>query len=709
MNFIQSLIRCKAPWACVALALTCAASVAHAASPEKEAEYLGVLKSDAPKSEKAITCKYLAIYGSSQSVEELAKLLSDEQLSSWARIPLEAIPGPEADAALVEATKKLSGRLLIGVINSIGVRRVANSTGELKSLLASQDADVATAAAVALGHVGGDAAAKILREALATAPENVISGVAEGCVLCAEQYLAQDKSAEATSLYDLVRAAKVPQQRMLEATRGAILARKEKGVTLLLEQLRSPSIPLFQIGLSTAREFPGKDVDQSLADEVAKATPDRGALIIHAMADRPKTIVLTAVIKSAKTGPKEVRLAAIEALGRVGNNSCLTTLLDVAQDKDEELVEAAKKSLAELPGDDVDKEILNRLKKPDPKVYATLLELVGLRLIEATSDLQKALDHSDKGIRAAALTSLGATVPPDKLSILIKQVVSPKSPDDEPIAQAALMTASVRMADREACATELDAALDKAPISKKIVILKILASVGGTKSVQTIGTLAKSNDPQLQDACTDLLGKWMTADAAPYLLDLAKGSSNFQDRTMKGYVRIVKYAPTEAERIEMCLKAFEACKQVSQQKLVLNILKQNPSIETMKLAIQCVQSPDLKDDAIQSVLAIAQKLGNNAEARELLTKVELNKIKLEIIKAEYGSGSSQKDVTEIVQKNAGDTPYVTLPSTSYNEAFGGDPAPNSPKKLRIVYRMNERAGEASFTEDALIVLPTPKQ
>jgi hypothetical protein len=158
----------------------------------------------------------------------------------------------------------------------------------------------------------------------------------------------------------------------------------------------------------------------------------------------------------------------------------------------------------------------------------------------------------------------------------------------------------------------------------------------------------------------------------------------------------------------MCLKAFEACRQVTQQKLVLALLKQNPSIPTLKLAIQCIQNPDLKDDAIQSTLAIAQKLGNNAEARELLAKVELNKVKLEIIKAEYGAGTSTKEVTEVVQKAAGDTPYITLPSANFNESFGGDPAPDTPKKLRIVYRMNDKAGEASFTEDALIVLPPPK-
>src|SRR5258708_31086304 len=98
------------------------AASAQVANPEKEAEFISVLRSDAPGAEKAIACKQLAIYGSSDAVVYLARLLPDEKLASWARIALEAIPGPEADEALRKATDSLQGNLLIGTINSIGVR-----------------------------------------------------------------------------------------------------------------------------------------------------------------------------------------------------------------------------------------------------------------------------------------------------------------------------------------------------------------------------------------------------------------------------------------------------------------------------------------------------------------------------------------------------------------------------------------------------------
>jgi HEAT repeat protein len=160
-------------------AMACAADDQSAA---KEKELIEKLRSDSPAAEKAIACKQLAVYGSKEAVPELAKLLTDEQLASWSRIALEAIPGPEANEALRRALDSLKGRLLIGTINSIGVRRDDGAVDLLTLQLQQSDADVASAAAVAMGRVGNAAATKTLRGALAGAPAKVRPAVAEGCI-----------------------------------------------------------------------------------------------------------------------------------------------------------------------------------------------------------------------------------------------------------------------------------------------------------------------------------------------------------------------------------------------------------------------------------------------------------------------------------------------------------------------------------------------
>src|SRR5205823_3595120 len=253
------------------------------------------------------------------------------------------------------------GRLLVGVINSIGVRRDAAAVERLAGRLKDKDADVASAAAVALGHIGNAAAAQPLQQALAGAPITVRSAIAEGLILCAERFSDEGKKIEAVKLYDLVRKAEVPAQRMLEATRGAILARGNDGIPLLVEQLRSSDKGLFQIALSTAREFPGREIDKALAAELDRAPPERAALVVVAMADRKDTVDPAAILKAARSGPALVRLAAISALGRVGDAKSLGPLLEIATESDAEIAQTAKEALADLPGQAIDKEIVARL------------------------------------------------------------------------------------------------------------------------------------------------------------------------------------------------------------------------------------------------------------------------------------------------------------------------------------------------------------
>ena len=134
---------------------------------------------------------------------------------------------------------------------------------------------------------------------------------------------------------------------------------------------------MFQLALGTVREYPGNTVDPFLPEEVSRTTPERAALIIQAMADRPKFVILPAVLKSAEQGPKQVRLSAIDALRRVGDGSCLSTLLEIAVGSDTELSQAAKTTLADLPGQNVNGEIVVLLPTSKGKTQTLLLQLVG--------------------------------------------------------------------------------------------------------------------------------------------------------------------------------------------------------------------------------------------------------------------------------------------------------------------------------------------
>src|SRR5262249_37378691 len=342
---------------------------------EKQRQLISLLQSDAPLGDKAVACKRLAIYGDAQAVPALGKLLSNSDLASWARIALEAIPDPAADAALRHALGQLQGRLLIGAINSIGYRRDPKAASGLITKLNSTDSDVASVAAVALGKIGGSKAAAALRHALAAAPVRVRPAVAEGAVRCAERFLADGKRSDAIMMYDAVCKADVPMQKVLEGTRGAILARGPEGLPMLLAELRSPQKARFAMALRTGRELPGHPVTQALAEEMRRSGQARQPLILLALAGRRDPEAMPVILTAARDGSKNLRLAALRILERSGDFSCVPVLLDVAAQPDADLSQAAKVALARLPGTNVESDLRERLARSTGKNRQVLLEV----------------------------------------------------------------------------------------------------------------------------------------------------------------------------------------------------------------------------------------------------------------------------------------------------------------------------------------------
>lgn len=688
----------------------CLAAEQSAESKQKESQLIETLKSGA-KPEQALACKELAIHGSAACVPALTPLLADEQLASWARISLEAIPDKAAGQALVDAAEKLDGLLLVGVINSIGERGEVVAAPVLAQRLKNQDAEVASAAAVALGKIGGEDATKSLRQALADAPQDVRPAVAEGCILCAEQLLADGDSVAAAELFDEIRKAAVPKQRVLEATRGAILARGAKGLPMLLEQLRSDDQAIFQIALRTARELPGAGVGDALVGEALEASPDRAALLLSALVDRRDGSLPAAVLEVASRGDKPVRLAAIEAIGRLGDAAHIAALLKIAGESDAEIAAGAKAALTRLPGKEVNRDLAQRLRESDKGALRTLIEVVGERRIDATDQLVAALESEDPAVRRAALTALGATVRPESLEMLVAAVVDEDHAEDAQAAVKALREACIRMPDREACAALLAESLRNAPLETKLDLLEILGDVGGAKALATIAATAKSNDDKLQDAGSRLLGGWMSVDAAPVLLDLSKNlkGDKYKVRSLRGMIRLVRQFPLpDDQRAAMCQQALDAATRPDEQKLVLEVLERYPTVATLKIAGHAAKLPKLKDDATRVAMSIAQKLGDSPETRTTLAEFGIKPVKVEIIKAQYGAEGAQQDVTAVLQQLVTDLPLITLASANYNESFSGDPAPGKAKELTIEYRIDGEPATASFPENAAIVLPMPE-
>ncbi|MEI6635570.1 MAG: hypothetical protein WCO99_03310 [Planctomycetota bacterium] len=616
------------------LAVVAAAGLAVAQDPpatSREQELMAVLRSETPEAEKALAFKGLAIHGSPACIGDVASYLGNERLASWARITLEAIPGDDASAALRAAAAggKLSGRLLVGVINSLGVRHDAAAVPLLSTRLGDADAAVAAAAAAALGTIG--TAAPLSKALAAGIPDRDL--VAEACVVCGERLMAAGDAATAVALFQAVRAAEVSNQRRAEATRAAIVAQGRDGIPLLVDLLKSAPQRLFNMGLFTARELAvGPDRDPALASEVdrallaaftSSAASDAGRgrrpLLIDLLADRNATgasaAVQKTILEAARGDDAAVRLAAIRAIGRCGDASAAAGLLEIAAGAGPAVLTTVRQAIATMPADGVNEVIVARLAGSDAGSLPLVIGLVGdRRITTAAGAVLPFVEHADPAVRTAAMVALGSVVELKDLGVLVAKTADPRDDIEGAAAAAALKEAAVRMANRDACAARIAEAVETAG-PRAGVLVETLADVGGGVALTAVAAAAGSGDVALQDAATRVLGKWMTADAAPVLLDLATTdkAGPYRGRAMKGYLRIARqFALPEAERAEMCRRALAAAQDPADHKAVIEILVRYPHAATLAVAKEAVDMPDVADEAKAAVTAIEATLAKPA-------------------------------------------------------------------------------------------------
>jgi len=606
------------PWCFILIIVAMSAGTVaqdRPAADVKQRDLIAVLKSDAPKSEKAITCKKLAIYGTEQSVPALAPLLEDKELASWARIALEAIPGTAADTALRNALGKLQGRLLVGVINSIAVRRDVHAVDPLIRKLDDANADVASAAAVALGHIGGDKATKALTKSLANAPADVRSAVAEGCILCAERFLANDETAQAVKLYDMVRKADVPDQRHLEAIRGAILARQADGLPLLIEQLRSKDRKRLGIGLRTARELPGRNVTEALAAELNRLNQDRRPLLLLALADRSDSAVLPAIQKAAQSGPKDLRITAINIIIRLGDVSCVPILLKAATEGDAELEQAATETLIRLPGKDVDADLLARLPQARGKLQQLLIELAGQRQIsQALRTVVSSLNDVDAGIRAAAVRTISIIGQDQQTTDLVKMLQKTKTSSERAAIRKALLAITGRCGAK--CIPHLKPLTQSRDSELHIIGLRALAIVGRPEALAAVKSAIKNAEPPVQDEAVRILSNWPSnrpedTEAGQALLTLAKSAEKMSHQVLalRGYLQYIRGNKKLSNEQKVAnIKAVQPhIKRPEETRQAIAVLGEAPSASALELLTTLAEDPAVVEEAYSAMVRIAAK------------------------------------------------------------------------------------------------------
>ena len=580
---------------------------------------------DATLDAKQFACRQISVIGTAAEVPAVSALLLDKDLSDYARYALERIPLPEAVAAVRAAMPKATERMKVGLINTLGVRRDAQSVSALAALLADKDAMIAGAAAAALGKIGGTDAAKALADFRGKAPAELKAIVTDAYLVAADQFVKDGKKDAAEAIYKEIYVPAESKAVRVAALTGLVATQGEKALAVLAPLMTGDDVQMQVIALRLAQGIPGAEATKALAAMLPKLPAGAQIMLANQLGERGDAAAAPALIEAAKSDNESVRVASLRALGGVGDVSTVPVLVKAAAVGS--TAGAATDALGRLKGADVDAALVKTLDGADVPVKSAVIQALAARkAVAAMPEVVKALADADAGVRKTSATALGAMGDDKAVSALIGFVNKAEKQDELDAAEKALVAICDRAADRAKAGAPIVEAAGAAKGPAKASLLRVMPKIGDAAALGAVKAALKDADAPTAEAALRVLADWPDAAAAPDLLDLAKNNTNatFQVLALRGYIRLagVPADRPAADKLKMLKEAMDLAKRPDEKKMALAALGEIGTLDSLKLVDPCIDDKGLCEEACQAAVKIGGKIGGKAEAKDVAATME---------------------------------------------------------------------------------------
>ncbi len=565
--------------------------------------------------------RQLEICGGKESVDALAQLLSgpDRELAETARRALEKNPTTSAGRVLLAALEKDdSPDWQIGIIHSLGQRKEGRAVELIAVTLDRQEAQTSFVAAQALGRIATTAAVKALWKSYGVNQADAAAGL----LVAAEELLSDGHKGDAKKI--LERLHRESKTATIQSSALILLAKADpKGSRKLIPTALSSAHPKLRTAARDAAQIAfGPDLQSALLEMFSKLSPEGKIVIMEAFDRSAERLVIDAC-----SDPNEsVRFAAIETLGRIGGESSVSLLLDIAAAGTPPGALKATTALARLPGSGTDTALLRQVSSGNPKVRATAIRGLADRNYYASLPvLIKCAADPEPAISSAALLAVGKLGADSELEELLRLTVTRGGE----AAESALERVVLRTTDKNAAARKLVSATTTAAPDRLGVLYGNLALLDAKEAMDALNRAARSNDDEVREPAVRALAGSPHFSAIEPILNVAAGSTVKKVHNallLQAVARLVRASdevPPE-RRIKASLSALKAAQRSEEQTLALSALA-SVTDPAAAMAIQpFLRDPILKYDAGLAAVTLAERLSRShkASARDLARAIK---------------------------------------------------------------------------------------
>ena len=297
----------------------------------------------------------------------------------------------------------------------------------------------------------------------------------------AERLMEEGKIQEAEGLYWTLLDSETSEQSVREAAvRGAVLTGGARGRQLWLETLQNPDFEAAQFAVRIALEMNREHAAADIAGLLDAVDARRKVLFIGILAEMGRVEVLPRLQAYARSGECAERLAAIRALGQLASVGTAGLYVELLQDSEAQIAQAAAEGLAGLETEDVDRVVVDGLLGADAALTAKLADIIAQRRLKAAlPGLEQMMDSPDAKVRLTAIKSYGELATVEHLPVLLKVIQTSTDRGDIQALGKAIAQVCILANAPEVCLPLLKAAEAAAVPEAKPMLGKVIRRIEG--------------------------------------------------------------------------------------------------------------------------------------------------------------------------------------------------------------------------------------
>jgi HEAT repeat protein len=339
---------------------------------------------------------------------------------------------------------------------------------------------------------------------------------------------------------------------------------------------------------------------------------DQQASLLSAVKQRGDAYFLPMVTKAIQSAAQEVRIAALDALATIGDESSVIILAQTAAgDKDPEQ-KAARKSLYLLNAPKVDQTIVDQISSVNDEVKIELIYAIGERRIEnAANNLVTLAEGENAKLRMAAYRALALIAKGDQMPQLVSYMSKAESKAERAEIERALVTISESMTAEESKSDAILKAL--ATVTDKEVkssLYMVLGRIGEESSLPILRSALQDADMDLRAAAIRALSEWPNAEPKDDLFQVAQKGEQPSHKVLalRGYIDLLGHIDegvSGEKRTALYRQALDLKPDVQEIRKALSGLSRVGGLEALQLAAKYLDNEEVKEEAASAVARLS--------------------------------------------------------------------------------------------------------